>query len=131
MFGMCLENCLFHPVFPVLLSIGLCSRIWFFLISSVYVVYIFLSFLCVFPGFCLAKAISIWLIFSKNKLLVLLILCMVLFISTWLISAVRLTISLHLLSLGIFAFFCSRDFSCYCMVALVSFWRYSALWVFL
>jgi hypothetical protein len=26
-FGICLENCPFHPNFPILLSIGFCSRI--------------------------------------------------------------------------------------------------------
>ena len=26
-FGICIENCPFHPDFPVLLSIGFCSRI--------------------------------------------------------------------------------------------------------
>jgi hypothetical protein len=27
-FDLCLENCPFHPDFPVVLSIGFCSRIW-------------------------------------------------------------------------------------------------------
>ena len=26
--GICLENCPFHPGFPVLLSIAFCSRVW-------------------------------------------------------------------------------------------------------
>ena len=51
-------------------------------------------------------------IFSKNQLLVLLILCIVLFVSTWLISALSLIISCHLLLLGEFASFCSRAFRC-------------------
>jgi hypothetical protein len=40
------------------------------------------------------------------------ILCIVLFVSTWLISALSLIISCHLLLLGIFASFCSRAFRC-------------------
>jgi hypothetical protein len=42
------------------------------------------------------------LIFSKNHILVLLILCIVLFVSTWLISALSLIISCHILLLGVF-----------------------------
>jgi hypothetical protein len=41
LFGICLENCLFHPDFPALLNIGFYSIIecfFFFLISSVSVV---------------------------------------------------------------------------------------------
>jgi hypothetical protein len=51
------------------------------------------------------------LIFSKNQLLVLLILCIVLFVSTWLISAMSLIISYHLLLLSVFASFCSGALS--------------------
>jgi hypothetical protein len=55
----------------------------------------------------------ILLIFSKNQLLVWLILCIVLFISTWLISALCLIISCHLLLLlGEFASFFSIAFRC-------------------
>jgi hypothetical protein len=64
------------------------------------------------PLVSLAKGISILLIFSKNQLLVWLILCIVLFVSTWLISALSLIISCHLLLLGEFASFCSRAFMC-------------------
>jgi len=64
------------------------------------------------PLVSLAKGLSILLIFSKNQLLVLLILCMVLFVSTWLISALSLIISCILLLLGVFASFCSRAFRC-------------------
>ena len=39
------------------------------------------------PLVSLAKGLSILLIFSKNQLLNLLILCIVIFVSTWLISA--------------------------------------------
>jgi hypothetical protein len=60
----------------------------------------------------LVKGLSILLIFSKNQLLVWLILCVVRFVSTWLISALSLIISCHLLRLGIFASFCSTAFSC-------------------
>jgi len=63
------------------------------------------------PLVSLAKSLSILLIFSKKQFLVLLILCIVLFVSTWLISALRLIISCLLL-LGVFAFFCSRAFRC-------------------
>jgi hypothetical protein len=64
------------------------------------------------PLFSLAKGLSILLIFSKNQLLVLLILCIVLFGSTWLILDPTLIISCYLLILGVFANFCSRAFSC-------------------
>jgi hypothetical protein len=48
----------------------------------------------------------------KNQLLVLLIRYIVPFVSTWLISALSLIISGHLLLLGVFGSFCSRAFSC-------------------
>ena len=54
------------------------------------------------------KGLSILLIFSKNPLLVWFILYIVLFVSIWLISALSLIISCHLLLLGEFASFCSR-----------------------
>jgi hypothetical protein len=59
-----------------------------------------------------ANGLSILLIFSKNQHLVLLILFIVLFVSTWLISALSLIIFCHLLLLGEFASFCSRAFTC-------------------
>jgi hypothetical protein len=52
------------------------------------------------------------MIFSKNQLLVWLILCIVIFVSIELISALSLIISYHLLIMGLFASFCSRTFSC-------------------
>jgi hypothetical protein len=55
----------------------------------------------------LAKSISISLIFSKNQLLVWLILCIVLFVSACLISALSLIIYWD-----VFAFFRSRAFRC-------------------
>ena len=64
------------------------------------------------PLVSLAKGLSILLIFSKNQLLVWLILWIVLFVSTWLISALSLIISCHLLLLGEFASFCSSTFRC-------------------
>jgi hypothetical protein len=64
------------------------------------------------PLVSLAKGISILLIFSKKQLLVLLILCIVLFVSTWLISALSLIISCCLLLLYVFASFCSRALRC-------------------
>jgi hypothetical protein len=64
------------------------------------------------PLVSLAKGLSILLIFSKNHLLVWLILCIVLFVSIWLISALCLIISCYLLLLGIFASFCSGALRC-------------------
>ena len=60
----------------------------------------------------LAKSLSILLIFSKKQLLVWVILSIVLFVYTWLISALNLFISCCLLLLGEFASFCSRAFRC-------------------
>jgi hypothetical protein len=54
----------------------------------------------------LAKGLSIFLMFSKNKLLVLLILCIVLFVSKWLTSALSWIISYNLLLLCVFPSFC-------------------------
>ena len=64
------------------------------------------------PVVSLAKGLSIMLIFSNNQLLVWLILCIVLFVSTWLISALSLIISCLLLLLCEFSSFCCRVFSC-------------------
>jgi hypothetical protein len=64
------------------------------------------------PIVSLAKGLSILLIIAKNQLLVWLILCIVLFLSTWLIPALILIIFCHLLLLGEFASFCSRAFRC-------------------
>ena len=89
-FCICLGNCPFHPDAPVRMSIGFCSRIWwFFWISSVSVIISPFSFLILLiwilslcPLVCLVKGLSILLIFSKNQLLILFILCMVHFVST-------------------------------------------------
>ena len=62
------------------------------------------------PLVSLAKSLSILLISSKNQLLVWLLLCIVLFVSIWLISALSLIISCHLLFLGEFASFHYGDF---------------------
>ena len=56
--------------------------------------------------------LSILLIFSKNQFLVLLNLCIVLFVTIWLISALNLVISCCLLLLGAFASFFSGAFRC-------------------
>ena len=64
------------------------------------------------PLYGLAKCLSILLIFSKNQLLVLLILCIVIFVPTWLISALSLIIYCYLLLLGVFSSVCSRTFRC-------------------
>ena len=63
------------------------------------------------PVVSLAKGLSIMLIFSNNQLLVWLILCIHLFVSTWLNSAMSLIISCLLHLLSEFASFCSRAFS--------------------
>ena len=60
-----------------------------------------------------------FLIFSKNQLLFWLILCIILFVSTWLISGLDFIISCYLLLLGEFAsFFFSRGFMCAAKVLL-------------
>jgi hypothetical protein len=64
------------------------------------------------PLASLAKGLSILLIFSKNQLLVWLIICIVLFVSTWLISALSLIIYCSLLLLGEFACFHFRASRC-------------------
>jgi hypothetical protein len=51
------------------------------------------------------------LIFSKNQLF-LLILCILLFASSWFNSSLSLTISCHLLLLAVFDSFCSVAFRC-------------------
>ena len=58
------------------------------------------------------KGFFIFFIFSKSQLLVWLILWIVLFLSTWLISAPSLIISCYQLPLGEFASFSSRAFRC-------------------
>jgi hypothetical protein len=60
----------------------------------------------------LAKGLSILFIFLKSQLPLWLILWIVLFVSTWFISALILTISYCLLLLGEFASFDSRAFRC-------------------
>ena len=64
------------------------------------------------PLFSLAKGLSILLISPRNQFLVLLILFVVLFVSTWLISALSFIISCYALFVGVFASFCSRAFRC-------------------
>jgi hypothetical protein len=61
------------------------------------------------PLVSLVSGLSFLLMFSKYQFLVLLILCMLLFVSIWLISALRFTISCLLLVLGVLASFCSRS----------------------
>ena len=63
------------------------------------------------PVVCLAKSLSILFIFSNHQLQVWLILCIHLFVSTWLNSAMSLIISCLLHLLSEFASFCSRAFS--------------------
>jgi hypothetical protein len=64
------------------------------------------------PLVSLAKGLSILLIFSKNHLLVWVILCIVHFVSTWIILVLILIISCHLFLLSEFATYCSRAFRC-------------------
>jgi len=75
---------------------------------SFLILLIWTHFLC--PLVSLAKGISIFLIFSKNYLLFLFILCIVPFVSTSFISALSLIISCFLLLLDVFASFYSRAF---------------------
>ena len=118
--GICLEICPFHPGFLVLWSIAFCRSILVvFWISAGFVVMSPFSFLILLirilslcPLVSLAKGLSILLIFSKNHLLVWLILWIVLLVSTWLILPLSLIISCLLLLLGEFASFCSRAFRC-------------------
>jgi len=113
------KKCPFPPDFPVVLNIGFWSRVWwFFWISSVSVLISLFSFLILLILNCLCDLWLVWLtiylsywFFSNNELLILLILCIVLFVSTWLISALSLIFfSCPLLHLGGFASFCSRAF---------------------
>ena len=60
------------------------------------------------PLVSLARGLFILLILSKNQLLALLILCIVFFVSVWLISALSLTISCLLLLFDEFASFSYR-----------------------
>ena len=87
-------------------------KIYFIVMSP----FLFLILLILIRSLCplvsLSKGLSILLIFSKNQLLVWLILCTVLFVSVWLISALSFIISCSLLLLGEFASFCSRAFRC-------------------
>ena len=111
--GICLENHPFHLDFPDFLSIGFYSRIrWIFLISYISIVMSPFSFLILLmwilhidPLVSLARSLSILLILSKEELLVLFILCIVFFVSIWLISALILTISCLLFILGEFVSF--------------------------
>jgi hypothetical protein len=75
---------------------------------SFLILLIMVLFLC--PLISLAKDLSILLIFSKNQFLVWLILCIILYVSTLLISTLSLNISCLLFLLGEFASFCSRYF---------------------
>jgi hypothetical protein len=62
--------------------------------------------------FSLTMGLSILLILSQNQLLVLLILCVVFFVSIWLTSALSLITSYLLLLFCEFASFFSRDLRC-------------------
>ena len=89
-------------------------------ISSVFAVIAPFSFLILLiwilslcPLVSLAKGLSILMIFSKNHLLVLLILYMSLFLLGWFQPGVWFfSCHLLLLLLGVFASFCSRAFRC-------------------
>ena len=63
-----------------------------------------------YPLIILAKSLSFLKIYSKNQLLVLLILHILLFVSTWLVSALSLIICCLVHLLGVFSYFCSRAF---------------------
>ena len=86
-------------------------------------------------SFSLDKGLSILLIFSKNQLFISLILCVVLFVSILLISALSLIISCHSLLLGMLSYFVLEFsgvlLSCLCKVSPISLWRHLELWSFL
>jgi hypothetical protein len=86
-------------------SVSVAMSPFSFLILLIWVLYLF-------PLVSLAKFLSILLILSKNQLLVWLIFCIILLVSTWLILALSLINHCHLLLLNLFASFCSRGFSC-------------------
>jgi hypothetical protein len=70
----------------------------------------FIWILSLFPCVSLTKGWLFLLTFSKNWLLVLLVLCLVHFVPTWSISAQSLIISYCSLLLGVLTSFCSRAF---------------------
>jgi hypothetical protein len=84
---------------------------WIFAMSPFLFLILLIRILSLYSLVSLAIDLSILLIFSKNQLLVRLILCIVLFVSTCLISAPSLIISCFLLLLCVFAsFFLIRHF---------------------
>jgi hypothetical protein len=87
-------------------------KIYFIVMSPFSFLILLIWILSLRPLVSLAKGLSNLLIFSKNQLLVWLTLCIVLFVSMWLISVLSLIISCRLLLLGIFASFYSRAFRC-------------------
>ena len=87
-------------------------KIYFIVMSPYSFLILLIRILSLYLLVSLAKDLSTLLIFSKDQLLVLLILCIVLFVPICLISAPSLRISCHLLHLAVFAYFCSRAFSC-------------------
>jgi hypothetical protein len=78
--------------------------IYFIVMSPFSFLILLIRMLSLCPLVSLAKGLSILLIFSNIQLLILLILCIVLFVSIWLI------ISCCLLLLSVLAYFCSRAF---------------------
>ena len=140
--GICLENCPFHPDFPILLSISFCSRIWRF--SWIYMVFIvmfpfsFLILLIWILSLCrlisLDKGLFILLIFSKNQLLVLLIICTVIFVSTSWTSALIVFAAIYSYWVYLLVFVLELSdvlSSCWCMLTLNTLWKHLELWVFL
>ena len=112
-----------------------------FLVSVVMFLFSFLILLiCIlylFPPVSLAKGLSIVLIFQKNQLLFLLLLCIVLFVSTWLVSALSLIVSCCLLLFCVFAsrvsslqflFRGTQSYDFFFLLALLS--LCSTIWVF-
>jgi hypothetical protein len=87
-------------------------KIYFIVISTFSFLILLIWILSLCPLVSLAKGLSILLIFSKNQLLVWLILRTDLFVSIWLISALSLIIACCLLLLGVFDSFCSRASIC-------------------
>ncbi|KAL6032132.1 hypothetical protein STEG23_011437 [Scotinomys teguina] len=100
-------------------SLHLWDKAYLVMVDNVFDVFLesvcqyFIEYFCIYvhEGDCLDKGLSILLIFSKNQLVVSLVLCIVFFVSILLIYAPNLIISLHLFLLGDFVSSCSRAIS--------------------
>ena len=87
-----------------------CNTVSCYVPFSFLIFLIWMFFLCLLIS--LYKGVSILLIYWKNQLFISLILCIVLFVSVLLISAINLIISCHLFLFGVFSSLCFRVFMC-------------------